>query len=168
MITPNTASSTQYYKIGDYVTFAWNYTSLSVTPTAIDILATCTGNQQTYTLALNQSISATTGAFTWDTRPLLPGSTSIPLLTNKYTLIIYDAAKSISATPSSGYLSTQEQFTFAMYSPQAAVDMADFKCVTCNGALSAIERQSLAAVGIMATFAIVGATWFTSGFVALL
>ena len=32
-----------------------------------------------------------------------------------YTLIIYDAASSISATPQAGYLGVYNQFTFGMY-----------------------------------------------------
>lgn len=65
MITPN-ALTTKYYKIQDYITFAWNYTSLSVTPSAIDIMASCSKNQETYTLAMNVSVQETQ-SFTWDT-----------------------------------------------------------------------------------------------------
>ncbi|KAI7054330.1 hypothetical protein KC343_g23009, partial [Hortaea werneckii] len=59
MITPNALTS-HYYKIGteagkNFVTFAWNYTSLSVTPSAVDVLASCSLNSQTYTIATNLS-----------------------------------------------------------------------------------------------------------------
>ena len=117
MVTPAPFAGAQYYKIGDHVTFAWNYTSLSVTPSAIDILASCAINSQLYTIALNQSIDAT-GAVTWDTGGYQSTAT-VPLLTETYTLVIYDAAKDISATPSAGYLGVYDQYTFGMYTPQA-------------------------------------------------
>lgn len=162
MLNPNTASSTLYYKIGNFVTFAWNYTSLSVTPTAVDILATCTANQHTYTLALNQSVSTNgTGAVTWDTNGYQATAT-VPLLTETYTLIIYDAAKSISASASPGYLDTFDTFAFGMYTPQPYVNMTEYVCVTCSGA-TALERQGLAVIGLAATAAVLGATWFTGG-----
>jgi hypothetical protein len=121
MVTPNVMSGPQYYKIGDWVTFAWNYTSLSVTPTAVDILATCTKNQATYTLATNQTTTNATGVVLWDTGAYQSTAT-IPLLTETYTLIIYDADSSISAAASAGYLSVYNQFTFGMYTPQPYVD----------------------------------------------
>src|SRR5579862_8109686 len=46
MITPSALAAPSYYKIGDFVTFAWNYTSLSVTPSAIDVVASCQRNEQ--------------------------------------------------------------------------------------------------------------------------
>lgn len=116
MITPNPFSGSQYYKIGDWVTFAWNYTSLSATPTAIDVLASCSKNSATYTIALNQSVKET-GQVLWDTGAY-QSSATVPLLTEVYTLIIYDADSSVSATARAGYLGTFEQFTFGMYSPQ--------------------------------------------------
>ncbi|KAI9792253.1 MAG: hypothetical protein M1835_007971 [Candelina submexicana] len=117
MVTPpaSLAAVNQYYKVGDFVTFAWNYTSLSVSPKAIDIVATCSSNQHTYTLAVNQSVGET-NAVTWDTGAYQKTAT-VPLLTESYTLIIYDAAKEISATAQAGYLG-QAQFPFAMYTPQ--------------------------------------------------
>ena len=117
MVTPAAISGSQYYKVGDFVTLAWNYTSLSVTPTAIDILASCSAAQATYTLALNQSVQET-GKIIWDTGKFQKTATQ-QLLTNTYTLIIYDADSSISSTPKAGYLGVYDQFTFGMYTPQA-------------------------------------------------
>ena len=116
MITPSAIAVAQYYKIGDHVTFAWNYTSLSVTPSAIDVLVSCSANSATYTITNNASVDAT-GRVVWDTAPDATGTA--PLLTEKYTLIVHDAAKDISSTPESGYLGTYNQFTFGMYVPQA-------------------------------------------------
>ncbi|KAL9046349.1 MAG: hypothetical protein Q9214_000796, partial [Letrouitia sp. 1 TL-2023] len=36
LITPSALAQTTYYKVGDYVEFAWNYTSLSIKPSMID------------------------------------------------------------------------------------------------------------------------------------
>ena len=116
MVTPAAIAAAQYYKIGDYVTFAWNYTSLSVTPTAIDVLASCSLNNQLYTIALNQSVQPT-GAVTWDTGEYQATAT-IPLLTETYTLVVYDAGSDFTAIPKAGYLAVQDQFQFGMYSPQ--------------------------------------------------
>jgi hypothetical protein len=116
MVTPAAIAAAQYYKIGDFVTFAWNYTSLSVTPSAIDILASCSLNQQTYTIALNQSVQPT-GAVTWDTGGYQASATR-PLLTSTYTLVIYDASQDTTTIPSAGYLAVQNLFQFGMYSPQ--------------------------------------------------
>ncbi|KKY24453.1 hypothetical protein UCRPC4_g02411 [Phaeomoniella chlamydospora] len=117
MLEPATTAASTYYKIGDYVTFKWNYTSLSVTPTGIDIMASCSANDQLYTIALNQSVDAT-GAVTWDTGGYQSTAT-IPLLTETYTLVIYDAAQDVSATASAGHLDAAETFAFGMYIPQA-------------------------------------------------
>ena len=161
MLTPNALSSASYYKIGNYVTFAWNYTSLSVTPTAVDILASCTANDATYTLALNQSVQQTQ-SFTWDTGAYQSTAT-IPLLTETYTLIVYDAAKSVSATASPGYLGTYQQFTFGMYSPQPYTPLSDYVCATCSGAMSAMERQTWGFLAGMVGITILSFTWFAGG-----
>lgn len=114
MITPAVIAGPQFYKIGDWVEFAWNYTSLSMTPKHIDIMATCTANQATYTIAVNQSVEET-GRVYWNTNE------TSNLLTETYTLLIYDAESSVSATAKPGYLAVYNQFTFGMYSPQPYV-----------------------------------------------
>jgi len=158
MITPSAAETT-YYKIKDYVTFAWNYTSLSVTPSAIDILAYCATNSATYTLAMNQSVTGPTQAITWDTNGYQE-TASTTLLTGTYTLIVHDAAKDVSAIPQAGYLGTYEQFTFGMYTPQAYVPLSDYQCATCNAALSSMERQTLGFMFGMAALTVLSFGWF--------
>jgi len=162
MVTPVPISGPQYYKIGDWVTFAWNYTSLSVTPTAIDILATCTANQGTYTLAVNQTTDET-GKVLWDTGAYQATGT-LPLLTETYTLIIYDADSSVSATPKAGYLQVFNQYSFGMYEKQPYVPLKDWTCPSCNAALSGIERQSLGFIFGMATITILSFGWFAGSF----
>jgi hypothetical protein len=119
MVTPGALAGSQFYKVGDNITFAWNYTSLSQTPSAIDILASCTANQATYTIAVNQSADQT--KVVWDT--LNTPSGQVPFLTEKYTLLIYDAQSSVSAAPRAGYLAVFNSFTFGMYQKQPYVPL---------------------------------------------
>jgi hypothetical protein len=116
MITPAAIAGRQVYKIGDWITFAWNYTSLSVTPSRIDILASCTANQATYTIALNHTVEPTQ-TFLWDTGAF-QASASPPLLTENYKLMIYDAESSFSAPPQAAYLAPFSGLTFGMYQKQ--------------------------------------------------
>ncbi|OCL12764.1 hypothetical protein AOQ84DRAFT_140425 [Glonium stellatum] len=162
MVTPAAISGQQYYKIGEWLTFAWNYTSLSVTPTAIDVLATCTANQGTYTLALNQSTKET-GKVLWDTGAYQSTAT-LPLLTETYTLLIFDADSSVSATAKAGYLAVYNQYTFGMYTPQPYTPWSDFHCPTCSAALSSTERQTLGFLFAMCTITVLSFTWFAGGF----
>lgn len=163
MLTPNIMSGSQFFKIGDFVTFAWNYTSLLATPTAINVMATCTANQQLYTIAMNQTVGNATGAVTWDTGSYQSTALSDPLLTDVYTLIIYDAASSISATAQAGYLAVYDQYQFGMYTPQPYTPLNEYKCATCSGALSDMERRALGMVFGMACITVLSFTWFVGG-----
>jgi len=163
MITPNIMSGAQYYKIGDFVTFAWNYTSLLATPTAINIMATCSENSQLYTLAMNQTVGNSTGAVTWDTGSYQATAASDPLLTETYTLIIYDAASSISATAQAGYLAVYDQYTFGMYTPQPYTPLSEYSCATCSAALSDMERRAVGMVIGMSVLTVLSFTWFVGG-----
>ena len=159
MITPALISGAQYYKIQDYVTFAWNYTSLSVTPSAVDVLATCSSNSALYTIAMNQSISGPTQAITWDTGAY-QASATIPLLVATYTLIIYDADSSISDAPRAGYLGVYDQLTFGMYTPQPYTPIQDYVCATCNGAMSSMERHTWRFLFGMVAVTVLSFGWF--------
>jgi len=162
MTNPPLISGSQYYRIGDFVTFGWNYTSLLATPTALDILASCSANNQIYTLAMNQSADVS-GAVTWDTGEYQATAT-VPLLTETYTLIIYDADSSISAAAQAGYLASFNSYQFGMYIPQPYTPLsAGFQCVTCSGALSEMERQAVGFMFGMAVITILSFTWFVHG-----
>jgi hypothetical protein len=117
MITPNPTLGSQLYKVGDWVHFAWNYTSLQATPSAINVVASCSKNSATYTIAMNQSVQETGEVF-WDTSKYQRDGGSQALLTEQYTLIIYDASGPISQTPKAGYLGSYSGFTFGMYTPE--------------------------------------------------
>jgi hypothetical protein len=157
------ATTTTYFKIGDYVTFAWNYTSLLATPTAVNIMATCTANSVLYPIAMNQTVGNSTGAVTWDTGAYQSTAVGNPLLTQTYTLIIYDAASSISATSQPGYLAVYDTYSFGMYSPQPYTPLSDWTCPTCSGALSDMERRALGMMFGMTIVTVMSFTWFVSG-----
>lgn len=115
MLTPSALAQTTYYKVGDYVSFAWNYTSLSIKPSKVDVLVSCSANSATYTLKSNASFEKT-GSVVWDTS--LDATGTAPLLTETYTLIIYDAQKAITDVATAGKLGVSNDFTFGMYVPQ--------------------------------------------------
>lgn len=115
LLTPSAIAQATYYKIGDSVSFVWNYTSLEVTPSNVDILVTCTANSATYTLSSNASF-ASTGSVLWDTNADKTGTA--PLLTETYTLVIHDASKDVTQVADAGHLGTYNQYTFGMYIPQ--------------------------------------------------
>ncbi|KAI9820252.1 MAG: hypothetical protein M1827_005874 [Pycnora praestabilis] len=158
MVTPGVLAGAQYYKVGDFVTFGWNYTSLSVTPSAVDILASCSLNDNTYTIATNVSVGPT-GSVTWDTA----AHQTQPFLTETYTLVIYDAAKDVTSVPQAGHLGVYDQFTFGMYIPQAYTPLNQFQCATCSAALSDMERQALGFMLGMSVITVLSFTWFVGG-----
>jgi hypothetical protein len=169
MITPGIFSSSSYYKVGDYITFAWNMTSLSVTPTAIDVLASCGANNNMYTLAVNQTVNGSTGAVTWDTGDYQATAT-VPLLTETYTLIIMDAAMpAVTATAVYGGLPVFSNLRFGMYTTQpyqntSGNDDATFTCITCKSAASSLEKQPLAFIFGMVFITIASYTILVAGF----
>jgi hypothetical protein len=159
MITPAIINGPQYYRISDFVTFAWNFTSLKVTPTAVDVLATCSTNSATYTIALNQTIKGPTQAVTWDTGEYQATAT-IPLLIATYTLIVYDAASDVTASPRAGYLGAWDQFTFGMYTPQPYKGIEDFVCATCNAASSSMVTHTVSFMLGMCALTVLSFGWF--------
>ncbi|TVY14096.1 hypothetical protein LARI1_G007620 [Lachnellula arida] len=163
LLTPAVASGSQYYKIGSNVTFAWNYTSLLGTPSAINVMASCTANNQLYTIAANQTVGNSTGIVTWDTGAYQATAVSDPLLVQTYTLIIYDAASSISATAQPGYMAVYDSYTFGMYTPQPYQDLDGWKCATCSGALGETERRALGLMVGMVVLTICSFGWFVNG-----
>ena len=118
MITPAAVATSTYYKVNDYITFGWNYTSLIVPPKAIDVFVSCQLNDATYTLASNTSFNPT-GVITWDTKHEATNNASPLPSEASYTLIIQDAGAAATAIPQAGYLSRYSQFVFGMYRGQS-------------------------------------------------
>ncbi|KAL2838419.1 hypothetical protein BJX68DRAFT_249000 [Aspergillus pseudodeflectus] len=161
ILTP-AATSTTYYKVGDTLTFVWNYTSLEITPTAVNVIASCSINSATYTISSNMSVSETQSV-EWDTGKYQANAT-IPLLTATYTLIVYDESKDVDDIASAGELSSQNRYYFGMYISQPYVDLDEYVCATCSGALSSTETQALKFGVGMALITIATFTWFATGF----
>ncbi|KAI4132296.1 MAG: hypothetical protein LQ338_000757 [Usnochroma carphineum] len=162
MITPSALAQTSYYKVGDHVTFAWNYTSLSVKPSKIDVYVTCTTNSATYTISNNATFEPT-GNLVWDTKPEASGTA--PLLVGTYTLVIHDASKDITAIPQAGHLGAYDQFTFGMYTPQPYTPLSEgWKCATCSGAMSSMDLHALKSMLGMCIITTLSFTWFAGGF----
>jgi hypothetical protein len=163
MITPSTvAGSTVLYKIGNEVEWAWNYTSLRGTPTAIDVLISCATASETWTLSSNMSF-ATSVNFTWDTTKERD-DTEKPLLTELYTLIIKDSDAEISDAPEAGYLGAYSGFTFGLYAPQPYTPMADWKCIACDSAAPSLNSQAVGLAFFMSMISVLSFTWFVTGF----
>ncbi|KAH8653352.1 hypothetical protein BX600DRAFT_526519 [Xylariales sp. PMI_506] len=167
MMTPATTTGTILYRIGDTITWVWNYTSLQATPTAIDVLVSCSIASETWTLTQNMSFDAT-GSYTWDTNQYKQTAVDKQLVTEMYTLIIYDAESSISATAEAGYLDTYDTFKFGMYEALTYSNLSQWKCVTCSAASSDLDRKALGFAVSMAMITILSFTWFVAGFGALL
>lgn len=112
LVSPKTTESV-YVKSGDNATFSWTYTNVVNSPSAINVAAICTSNQQTYMIAQNQSIDKSSAV--WDTRHA--ASSGMGPITAEYTLYVYDANSTPSATASAGELSSM-QFIFGLYLPK--------------------------------------------------
>ncbi|KMP06254.1 hypothetical protein CIHG_09177 [Coccidioides immitis H538.4] len=160
LITPAPLDGSTYIKIGDYATFAWNYTSVKITPSAVDVVAYCSRNKHAYTIAANQSF-AETGMVTWNTN-----KTDVPLLTEIYTLLVYDVEVGPSDLPGPGQLGAQPTFRFGVYKPQEYTPLSKSECVTClnNAAVSETQQQAFFFMFGMIVITICSFSWFASGF----
>ncbi|KAB8339294.1 hypothetical protein FH972_022227 [Carpinus fangiana] len=172
MITPAaTAAASQIYKVGQTVTWVWNYTSLSRPPKHIDILASFapTGGvaPSPFTLAVNRTFEPTQ-TFTWDTQDYYDHTSPLPIGT--YTLVVYDADATAGVTqvPSPGYLGVWQQFHFAMYTRQPYLALGSpYVCATCNSAAS-MERMTVSAMVATAGMTVISFMWFTGGWQSML
>lgn len=162
MATPAPTDGEQLFKIGDFVTFAWNYTSLLASPTAVKVYATCKANNQLYTLAENVTISNDQKVI-WDTKSYQAANQGAPLMTEKYNLIILDVDASVTDNARPGYLAPYNQLTFGMYTPQPYVPLSEFVCATCSGALGDVEKRALGMVLGTAALTVLSFTWFVGG-----
>ncbi|KAG5357525.1 hypothetical protein CJU90_6365 [Yarrowia sp. C11] len=154
LLTPEATTST-YIKLGEQATFVWNYTSLSVTPSAINIEAYCSQNRHYYTIAANQSAKET--SVVWDTSQYSDNNTDdTPLINSNYQLYIYDADLDMNAVASAGYLASFNRYQFGIYSPQPYVPMDEFQCNGCQGkAKSAAPQTDMLVVKMLMAFCLI-------------
>ncbi|OBT65784.1 hypothetical protein VE03_03297 [Pseudogymnoascus sp. 23342-1-I1] len=164
LLTPVSTSGLPIFKIGNKATFGFNFTSLSATPTALNILATCTLNQALYTIAMNQTVNTTasTQQAVWDSNGY--ETSSAPLVVATYTLIMYDSDGSQSDVPEAGYLAPFTTFAFGMYNPQDYTDdSGGVPCISCSGAFGSLERNALGFMFGMSIITVFTFTWFVNG-----
>jgi hypothetical protein len=166
MMTPVTTTGTALYKIGEYITWGWNYTGLQGTPTAVDLLVSCSTATRTWTLTQNMTFE-TKGSYTWDSAAFQSAQIQNPLLTAMYTMILYDSDNTISATAEAGYLAVYSGFSFGLYAPQTYTPLGEWVCATCSGAMSDMERRTAGMALIMSVVTILSFTWFVTGFAGI-
>ncbi|KAI1448324.1 hypothetical protein F5Y02DRAFT_304312 [Annulohypoxylon stygium] len=169
MITPATTAGTTLYRIGDStpITWVWNYTSLQASPTAIDVLVSCSTASATWTLTQNMTFEPT-ATFKWDTKNYSESAVASPLLVAQYTLLIHDSDSSQDATAEAGYLAPYDGFTFGLYTARPYQDLGEWKCATCSGALGEADRQALGFAVTMSIITILSFTWYVTGFATFL
>lgn len=160
---PATGLGTALYRISEYVTFSWNYTSLLGTPTAIDVLASCTTAAATWTLAANMSFESSVN-FVWDTKEQANDANQ-PLLTAQYMLIIKDSNYDIGENPDPGYLGANQALSFGLYAGKPYQNLSEWKCPGCksNAAPPSVDQHALKFAAGMSAATVLGFTWFVAG-----
>lgn len=161
MLTPaTTAQATPLFKISDHVTFAWNYTGLQGTPTALDVLVSCSAAAETWTLTNNMTFDPEP-TFIWDTKEQA-NDVEKPLPVELYTLIIKDSDSSITGIADPGYLGAYSGLKFGLYTGQPYENYTEWvKTYDSAGAL--MERQAIGFAITMSLVTIASFTWFVTG-----
>jgi hypothetical protein len=160
LMTPAATDGYMLYKIGDVLTWVWNYTDVIIEPTAINVVAYCSEASADFTITQNASWPIT--AATWDTGEYQSTATA-KLLVATYTLNIWDASKQRTAAATAGYLYGYSSWTFGLYTPQSYVPLADFVCPTCDSGASTLDSYTMRMMLGMALVAATSFTWFVAG-----
>ncbi|KAJ8122220.1 hypothetical protein O1611_g9897 [Lasiodiplodia mahajangana] len=170
MISPPTTSAMPLYRIDntDPITWKWNYTSLQGTPSAIDVLISCSKATASWTLTQNMTF-APTATFTWDSNKYQQEQIGNQLPVEQYTLLIYDADGSPTDTADPGYLAPYAGFQFGLYTSKPYSNLNEWKCVTCSAAPGGpLDRQALGFAVTMTMFTVLSFTWYVTGITALI
>ncbi|KAF8905018.1 hypothetical protein CPB84DRAFT_1814260 [Gymnopilus junonius] len=160
LITQPPQSSTSFFKIAPSqpVTFAWNMTSVLVTPTHLTVSAVC-DNGNTYPVGPTDGIiPGTASSVVWDLYAYQTNNPNKPLAQATYTLNIWDD-RGPGAPRRGGYLQQNSALQFALYTPQPYTPLASgWSCAACSGAMSIAAHPAF--ISLFVTFFIV----FFSGF----
>lgn len=162
MITPGIiAAASTLYKVGDYVTFSWNYTNLLAEPTGVDVIVSCSapGQALTWTLTANMTFE-TEASYIWDTTD----DQDQDYIPEMYTVIIKNSDSEITDVAGPGVLAAHTGATFGVYTGAPYVDYDEWECVGCNAAPPSTDRQALGFALIMSVITVGTFTWFTLGF----
>lgn len=156
-----TVEATPLFKIGDNITLGWNYTGLVQTPTAVDVLISCSTASETWTLTSNMTFE-TDVSYTWNSNDQAE-NLETPLLTELYTLIIKNSDAEVSDTSEAGKLAADAQFTFGMYYGQSYTPYADWTCNGCSAASALFDPHVLQLALTMSVITFVTFTCFVTG-----
>ena len=149
MIEPITTTLV-LFKIGDFISFRWNYTNLLADPTAVDVLAVDSAATVTHTLTENMTFEVP-GQFTWDTDQYQEENAgNNGLRVAWYTLYIHDSDESPTEVADAGYLSPYNQLQFGLYTPQPYTPLSEWTCAVCN---SVPVNPAASAAGLAVTLA---------------
>lgn len=163
MITPDPfAAPTPLYKIGDYITWGWNYTGVQAEPTAVDVLVSCASRTATWTLSGNMTFETAVPKFVWDSS-VQANDVENPLGNDVYTLVIKDSEAEITDRPEAGYLTSWQGFTFGLYKAKEYKPLSEWECVTCNSAASGLDTKAFKLAAGMSVVTILSFTWFVAG-----
>lgn len=118
MTQPAQTGDASFYKIasGEKITFGWNYTSVIITPSTLQISAFCSANAVTYNLG---GVSSGATEFVFDPgqyNQQAPHSQLPQLMQASYRLMISNPDVT---APGPGVVASNSKVTFAMYKPQA-------------------------------------------------
>lgn len=151
MIEPKT-TTLALYKLGDFVTFSWNYTNLLGEPTAVDVLAVDSSASQTHTLTQNMTFEKP-AQYTWDTEEYQKenGATKA-LRVAEYTLVIHDSDGSPTDTADAGYLAPFNQLYFGMYEPKEYQPIGEWVCTVCQSGAGGLVVSTAAGFAVTLAF----------------
>ncbi|KAI0486851.1 hypothetical protein F4859DRAFT_467166 [Xylaria cf. heliscus] len=169
MLDPPTTAAMTLYRIDNTepITWKWNYTSLQGTPSAIDVLISCSKATATWTLTQNMTF-APTATFTWDSNKFQQEQIGNQLPVEKYTLLVYDSETSFTDTPDPGYLAPYAGFQFGLYTAKPYSDLNSWNCITCSAAPGgALDRQVLGFAFSMTLLTVLSFTWYVTGIAGL-
>jgi hypothetical protein len=160
-ITQPPQTATSFFKIaqGQYITFAWNFTSLLSTPTHLTVSAVCE-NGNTYPVGPTDGvIPGTATSVVWDPFAYDQSHPNTPLAQASYTLKIWDD-RGLDSPRAPGLFQPNSALKFALYTPQPYTPIASgWQCGGCvSGSISSYTTHP-AFAGVMIMFI----TMFLSG-----
>jgi len=110
----------------EYITFGWNFTGLSVTPTALTVAAVGT-NGNTYPVGPTDGvIPGNAQSVVWYPYGYQTANPNLPLAVASYTLHIW-ASGGPSAAPTPGYFAPYSGLIFSIYTPEPYTPLSSGK-----------------------------------------
>ncbi|KAG8893362.1 hypothetical protein FRC00_010643 [Tulasnella sp. 408] len=156
MTQPPQTANPSFYKIApsNIITFAWNYTSLYVTPTSITVTAFCAANGYNYPVggANGDGVyPGTVTSITWDPYAYQNSPGAQALAQETYTLRIQDE-RGANAVGTPGMMNAYSALKFALYKPGQATPLDQWSCPDCNSATNLALHPGF--ISIVVTFTV--------------